>query len=238
MARNNTVISSLTHSNDSMASKLEILSQPWANKNQRNWGSQWSDCQITHTDKMNAMQSMWKKIYFQCSKCLHTVALCNSNACLGWHQSKLLSENTISINQWKCGWKSWEWLQQEMSRVWVMTEIKVRFDIIPSSPTQPWLFHFITWHLNHILVLMSMLSLFIWLIFLQCKWQSSLFCVVGSTGLYIHDQYYILAPWDCGPIWVVSGRGTRPFFTCLQHNITASAVFHHFSQSSTTSRSL
>jgi len=53
-------------------------------------------------------------------------------------------------------------------------------------------------------------SLFLWSIFLECKWWSSSFCVVDGTGLYVGTEYWILAPWDRGPIWVVSRRGTRP----------------------------
>jgi len=93
-ACDNTVISSLTHSDDSMASKLEILSHELIKIGENEVCSDPTVKSYVHT-KCIQCKACGKKSTFKCSKFIHTVALCNISVCLGWHQSKLWWETSV-----------------------------------------------------------------------------------------------------------------------------------------------
>ncbi len=100
VACDNTIISSLTHSNDSMASKLELLSHQLTKNEESEIRSDPTFKSYVRTKRMRC--KAWqcgKKTTFKCSKCVHTVALCNSNVCLDWHRSKILMGNAGLIDK-------------------------------------------------------------------------------------------------------------------------------------------
>jgi len=93
-----------------------------ANKIQEN--EVWSDPTLKSYVHMKWMRckACGEKSIFKCSKCIHTVALCNSNMCLDWHWSKILMGNASLIDGWKHVLKC----EIDSNRRWVMAWLWLR----------------------------------------------------------------------------------------------------------------
>jgi len=112
---NSTVVSSLTQSKDSMASKLEILSHELTKMMESALQSDptLGSCMRTKRYQCKACQN---KLMFKCSKCIQTVALCNRTVCLDWHRLQILMGKCCLVSRWKNVFQMWGLFELEMSR--------------------------------------------------------------------------------------------------------------------------
>jgi len=93
----NTAISSLTHSNDSMESKLAILLHELVKMQENEVRSDPTPTSTLRTKQMRCKACRKRKTTYKCSKCVEIIPLCNNSACLDLHRSKLLTGSTTSL---------------------------------------------------------------------------------------------------------------------------------------------